>query len=52
MRKYLSAQIGREDNLVQLCKTHGDLHDEILRKIIAKADGMLVLQKNCSQCSC
>lgn len=52
MRKYLSAQIEREDNLVELCKTHEDLRDEMLRKIIAKADGMLVLQKNSSYRSC
>jgi hypothetical protein len=46
MRKYLSAQIEREDNLVRLCKQDGTVRDEILHKIVAKADGMLVFHND------
>jgi hypothetical protein len=42
MRKYLSAKIQQEGHLTELCTKHRDLKEEILDKIIAKADGMLV----------
>jgi hypothetical protein len=44
MRKYLSAQIKQEPGLLELCAKDRDLEDEILKKIIAKADGMSVYE--------
>jgi len=42
MRKYLSAKIKQEFFLAKLCAKNPDLEKEILDKIIAKADRMLV----------
>lgn len=42
MRRYLSAQIKKEPGLAKLCNDNGDLQEEILDKIIAKAGGMSV----------
>ena len=42
MRKYLSAQIQREQRLSKLCADNEGLEDEILSKIIKKVDGMFV----------
>ena len=42
MRKYLSAQILQNPYLAKLCGDNEGLRKEIIDKIIAKADGMLV----------
>lgn len=46
MRKYLNAQIERKDRLNKMCVKNNGLRDNILNKIIAKADGMLVCEPN------
>jgi hypothetical protein len=45
MRKYLSAKIQQERRLAELCTKYGDLEEEILDKIIVKADGMSVCRQ-------
>jgi ankyrin repeat domain-containing protein 50 len=42
MRKYLSDRIPHEHRLAELCRKHDGLEEEIVNKIISKADGMLV----------
>ena len=42
MRKYLSTKIQQERRLSELCTKNEGLEEEILDKIVAKSDGMLV----------
>jgi len=44
MRNYLIAQIKEERGLAKLCAENGDLQEEILDTIIAKASGMSVFK--------